>query len=159
MANWRMLNVKLMGKVVIDTRIIDVKSLEFESKSLEVLGLEEEDVGKIEFNNQIIMSVHPDDDRIDVDVEIIICPENKDIQLMKSKVRSIYEIKDLSLHFDEENQSLTLPTDLINKMVETSISNTRGVLAVQALATEYSGITLPLSKIEDYQKETIKGSA
>lgn len=139
-----------MDDKVFEIRILKINVLSFSfisKESLENPIIDENEIN-YKYKSNIGLKVNPNDEIIDVKISLKVFLPKKKNEIINLEVLSSYHFKDLKSFIIEENE-VELPEDLMKNLILTSISNTRGVLAVKVSETGFKNIILPLIQMNE----------
>lgn len=139
-------------KNIIQIKIVDIKLNNFELKPLSSLNIDIEDESiKYKFENSITIDLEKENDSFNVIVNIKITPiagEKDYPKVVDISIQSSYKLKELKKYVNDKEE-INLPGTIFEKLVLTSISNTRGFMSAQLSNTDYKNVILPFVTMDD----------
>lgn len=144
------------------------KSIEIKILQIKVLGfsflhkdnLENPDINENEINfiykSSIGLKVNSENEIVDIKFQLKVFIPKKKEEIINLDVLSSYHFKNLK-DFEVSPTEVDLPNDIIDNLVLTSISNTRGVLAVKVNESGFKNIILPLIQMDELIPKKEKG--
>lgn len=147
-----------MSENIFEVKILKVKILSFSfihKDNLENPDIDENEIN-FTYNSNIGIKVNIEEELIDIKYSIkVYLPDNKEA-IINLEVLSSYLLKELK-KFEISKGQFDIPKEIIEKLVTTSISNTRGVLSVKVNETGFKNIILPLIQMDELEpKKTRK---
>ncbi len=144
-----------MSKKFIEFKISKVKILGFSfthKENIEQVTLSDERLDSFEYDSSISTKADIEDNRLDfkVDVKVFLPINSSKVNILKIEVLSSFLIKDL-INYQVELGKVDIPDEIVKHLIEISISNTRGVLAVKVNETGFENILLPLINVDDLE--------
>jgi hypothetical protein len=141
-----------MSENIFEVKILKVKILSFSFIHKDNLDNPDIDENEINFtyNSNIGLKVNIEEELIDIKYSIkVYLPDNKEA-IINLEVLSSYLLKELK-KFEISTGQFDVPKEIIEKLVTTSISNTRGVLSVKVNETGFKNIILPLIQMDELE--------
>lgn len=141
-----------MSENIFEVKILKVKILSFSFIHKDNLDNPHIDENEINFtyNSNIGLKVNIEEESIDIKYSIkVYLPDNKEA-IINLEVLSSYLLKELK-KFEISTGQFDIPKEIIEKLVKTSISNTRGVLSVKVNETGFKNIILPLIQMDELE--------
>lgn len=146
-----------MNEKVFEIKILQIKVLSFSfinKDSLENPNLNENEIN-YKYKSKIELKVNIDTEIVDIKFSLKVFLPNKKSEIINLEVLSSYHFKDLKSFEIKENE-VEIPEDLIENLVMSSISNTRGVLAVKVNETGFKNIIIPLIQMNELKNDDKK---
>lgn len=139
-----------MSENIFEIKIVKVKILSFSFTHKDNLDNPNIDENEINFtyNSNIAIKVNVNDELIDIKCSIKVYLPNDKESIINLEVLSSYLPKNLK-KFETSKGEFDIPEDIIEHLVTTSISNTRGVLSVKVNETGFKNIILPLIQMDE----------
>jgi hypothetical protein len=141
-----------MSENIFEVKILKVKILSFSFIHKDNLDNPDIDENEINFtyNSNIGLKVNIEEELIDIKYSVkVYLPDNKEA-IINLEVLSSYLLKELK-KFEISTGQFDVPKEIIEKLVTTSISNTRGVLSVKVNETGFKNIILPLIQMNELE--------
>ena len=140
-----------MSENIFEVKILKVKILSFSfihKDNLDNPNINENEIN-FTFNSNIGLKVNIEEKLIEVKCSIkVFLPNDKKDPIINLEVLSSYLTKELE-KFEISKGEFDIPEDIIERLVTTSISNTRGVLSVTVNETGFNNIILPLIDMDE----------
>ena len=140
-----------------EVKILKVKILSFSfthKDSLENPNIDENEID-FTFNSSIGLKVNSEKELIEIKHSIKVFLPNGVNEIINLQVLSTYVCRNLK-QFEVSENEYNIPEEIIDVLIVTSVSNTRGVLSVKVNETGFNNIILPLIHMEDLQSEKVK---
>ncbi|MFY7743464.1 MAG: hypothetical protein ACOVQR_12505 [Flavobacterium sp.] len=147
-----------MKEKSIEIKILQIKTLRFSYTHKDNLEDSKFDENKINFiyKSTIGLKVNTENETVDVKFLLKVFIPKKREDILTIEVLCSYHFKNLK-DFEISENEVDLPEDIIENLVITSISNTRGVLAVKVIESGFTRIILPLIQMDELiPKDNVK---
>jgi len=139
-----------MGEKEIERKIFQIKILSFSfihKDNLENPKINEDEINYT-YKSKIGLKVDKETEVIDVKFSLKVYLPKKKEEIINLEVLSSYLIKDIQ-DFEISTEEVEIPEEIIENLVLTSISNSRGILAVKVNETGFKNIILPLIQMDE----------
>lgn len=140
-----------MSENIFEVKILKVKILSFSfihKDNLDNPNIDENEIN-FTYNSNIGLKVNIEEELIEIKCSIkVYLPDNKKDPIINLEVLSSYLVKELE-KFEISKDEFDIPEEIIERLVITSISNTRGVLSVKVNETGFKNIILPLIHMDE----------
>jgi hypothetical protein len=141
-----------------EVKVLRVRILSFSfihKDNLDNPNIDENEIN-FTYNSNISLKVNIEDELIDIKCSIkVFLPDNKKDSIINLEVLSSYLLKELG-KYEISKGEFDIPEEIIEQLVITSISNTRGVLSVKVNETGFKNIILPLIQMEELKQKKPK---
>lgn len=145
-------------EIEIEIKIFQIKVLSFSfihKDNLENPKINEDEIN-FTYQSNIGLKVNKETEVIDIKFSLKVYLPKKKEEIINLEVLSSYLFKNLK-DFEVSAEEVEIPEEIIENLVLTSISNSRGVLAVKVNETGFKNVMLPLIQMDELiPKETKK---
>ncbi len=139
-----------MEEKEIEIKIFQIKVLSFSfihKDSLESPKINEDEIN-FTYKSNIGLKVNKETEVIDIKFSLKVYIPKKKEEIINLEVLSSYLFKDIK-DFEVSAEEVEIPEEIIENLVLTSISNSRGVLAVKVNETGFKNVILPLIQMDE----------
>jgi uncharacterized alkaline shock family protein YloU len=147
-----------MAEKFIAFKISKVKILSFSfthKENIEEDNSNFDELDKFEYKSSISLRANVEKGNIDVKVDVKVSLRNLNKEILNIEVLNTYLFKDLN-QYQISPGKIDIPDNIIQHLMGISISNTRGALSVKVNETGFENIVLPLTKIDNLEREDKK---
>lgn len=139
-----------MEEKEIEIKIFQIKVLSFSfihKDSLESPKINEDEIN-FTYKSNIGLKVNKETEVIDIKFSLKVYIPKKKEEIINLEVLSSYLFKDIK-DFEVSAEEVEIPEEIIENLILTSISNSRGVLAVKVNETGFKNVILPLIQMDE----------
>lgn len=144
-----------MEEKEVEVKILKVKTLAFSFVHKDSFEIGNYELTDFNYSSSIAFKANLDEETIDIKYDLKVHIKANSKEIVNLVVQSLYLFKNLK-EYEISKNKLDIPKDIIDSLVETSISNTRGVLSVKINETGFENVILPMLSIDNFKKQKAK---
>lgn len=139
-----------MSEKSLEIKILQIKILGFSYIHKDNLDDSNFDENKINFiyKSNIGLKTNTENQLIEIKFHLKVFLPKKEEEIISLETLCSFHIKNLE-DFEVSSTEVELPDDIVENLVLTSISNTRGVLAVKVIESGFNNVILPLIQMNE----------